>query len=53
MLLIEILLLILKVPYYIINDVYRLIRQIKKKSVANEIVLVRINLNIYIYIHSL
>ncbi|XP_018366944.1 PREDICTED: short-chain dehydrogenase/reductase family 16C member 6-like [Trachymyrmex cornetzi] len=36
----EILLLILKVLYYVINDIYRLIRPIKKKSVANEIVLI-------------
>ncbi|KAG5327178.1 S16C6 reductase, partial [Pseudoatta argentina] len=40
MLLAEIFLLILKVPYYIFNDVYRLIRPIKKKSVADEIVLI-------------
>jgi len=37
----EILLLILKVIYYICEDVYRLIIPPKKKSVAGEIVLVR------------
>jgi len=41
LLLAEILLLILKVIYYICKDVYRLIIPLKKKSVAGEIVLVR------------
>ncbi|XP_018400715.1 PREDICTED: short-chain dehydrogenase/reductase family 16C member 6-like [Cyphomyrmex costatus] len=38
--LIQILLLILKVPYYIFKDVYRLINPIKEKNVAGEIVLI-------------
>ncbi|KYM80968.1 Short-chain dehydrogenase/reductase family 16C member 6 [Atta colombica] len=40
LLLTEILLLILKFLYYIFHDIYTLIRPIKKKSVANEIVLI-------------
>jgi len=47
LLLTEILLLISKFLYYIFHDIYTLIRPIKKKSVANEIVLVRIKILIY------
>jgi len=53
LLLAEILLLILKVVYYICKDVYRLIIPPKIKSVAGEIVLVRTKFLIHMhsYIH--